>query len=165
MFLRYNVIKKGLVVLKTRRNNIIAATFLFIALTFVGVLIIQKVENDKKEYYLSVQSQLFVNEYTTWHKYLKIMAHDVYTMYTNNKKLMQLLSKAPYASKQEQNILRTDVYNMLKRNYKRLENMGISQVHFHLPNNTSFLRMYAPERFGDDLSKTRKSGSFSTTFV
>ncbi|WP_297441622.1 diguanylate cyclase [Sulfurimonas sp.] len=142
--------------LETKRNKIIATTLLFIFITIATIQIIKKIESNKREYYLHIQSQLFVKEYTTWHKYLKIMSQDIYTMYTNNTKLMQLLDKASYSSEQEQNIIRTEVYNQLKKNYKRLEHMGISQVHFHLPNNVSFLRMYAPQDYGDDLSQTRE---------
>jgi diguanylate cyclase (GGDEF)-like protein len=142
---------------ETKKNKIIATTLLFILLAFLGLKIIDKVESDKKTYYLNVQSQLFENRYKTWHKYLKIMSQDIHSMYENNGRLMSLLDKAIQSPKEEQDKIRKDIYKMLIRNYKRLENMGISQVHFHLPDNRSFLRMYAPERYDDDLSQTRKS--------
>jgi diguanylate cyclase (GGDEF)-like protein len=142
---------------ETKKNKIIATTLLFILLAFLGLKIIDKVESDKKTYYLNVQSQLFENRYKTWHKYFKIMSQDIHSMYENNGRLMSLLDKAIQSPKEEQDKIRKDIYKMLIRNYKRLENMGISQVHFHLPDNRSFLRMYAPERYDDDLSQTRKS--------
>lgn len=47
---------------------------------------------------------------------------------------------------------------MLVDDYKRLEeSVGIKQLHFHLPNNDSFLRMHRVDRFGDNLTSVRES--------
>jgi HAMP domain-containing protein len=35
------------------------------------------------------------------------------------------------------------------------EKYGVDQAQFHLPDNISFLRLHNPEKFGDDLTKTR----------
>jgi len=44
----------------------------------------------------------------------------------------------------------SDLYSLLKRYHFR-------QLHFHLPDNRSFLRMHRPEKFGDDLTGIRPS--------
>jgi len=142
---------------QTQKNKIVLLTFLMILLFFVGLFLINTYSQQKRSYYLQVQSTLLLNKYTVLHKYLKIMSHDIYTMYEENPRLIKLLSKAVKESPAERNATRKAVYNLLIRNYRRLENMGISQVHFHLPDNHSFLRMYAPKRFGDDLAPLRKS--------
>src|SRR6056297_1811653 len=41
--------------------------------------------------------------------------------------------------------------------YKEMKNKGFRQVHFHFPDNTSFLRMHRPGKYGDDLTGVRKS--------
>jgi len=127
------------------------------AITIVGHFIIDAMQKSKKEYYLSVQSNLLKVKYDTSYKYFKIMTKDVYEMYSNNKKLINLLSKASSADAQMQALLRAEMYDSLYRNYKRLNNMGITQVHFYLPNNRSFLRMYKPEIFGDDVTSLKES--------
>ncbi len=38
---------------------------------------------------------------------------------------------------------------------KQLEEQGVKQFQFHLPNATSFFRVHSPEEFGDDLSSFR----------
>jgi diguanylate cyclase (GGDEF)-like protein len=78
-------------------------------------------------------------------------------MYSHNTKLLTLLKRAQHSTPKELKAIRLQTYKLLKRNYKRLNNMGISQVHFHTNDNKSFLRMYAPEQFGDDLSNIKKS--------
>ena len=123
--------------LETKKSKILATTLLFVLLVLLGLKVIDKIESDKRAYYLNIQSQMFVNQYNTWHKYLKIMSQDISSMYQNNKTLMQLLDKAYSSPKAQQDKIRERIYNMLKRNYKRLEHMGISQVHFHFPNNRS----------------------------
>jgi len=142
---------------QTQKSKIIFLTFLMVLLFFMGLFLINAYSQQKRSYYLQVQSTLLVNKYGVLHKYLKIMSHDIYTMYEGNPRLIKLLTKALHEPSSERNITRKAVYKLLIKNYKRLENMGISQVHFHLPDNHSFLRMYAPQRFGDDLTPLRKS--------
>ena len=142
---------------QTQKGKIVLLTFLTILVFFLGLLLINAYSQQKRSYYLQIQSTLLLNKYTVLHKYLKIMSHDIYTMYEQKPHLIELLSKAVEESPAERNATRKAVYKLLIRNYKRLEHMGISQVHFHLPDNHSFLRMYAPEQFGDDLTPLRKS--------
>ncbi|WP_320034149.1 diguanylate cyclase [Halarcobacter sp.] len=50
---------------------------------------------------------------------------------------------------------RKKLYNLLNETYMYLTSLGFRQVHFHLPDNTSFLRMHKPEKYGDNLSSFR----------
>jgi len=43
----------------------------------------------------------------------------------------------------------------LTLDYKELKKFNIKQLHFHLPNNDSFLRMHRPNKFGDNLTNIR----------
>ena len=107
--------------------------------------------------YLKIQTELLQSKYDTQYKYLRIMSNDIYIMYQENKKLIELFAQAKDANIQEQAVIRNKMYKMLHRRYKRLVNMGIKQLHFHLPTNISFLRMHNPSKFGDDLSTSRES--------
>jgi len=142
---------------QTKKAKIIVVSLLFMLLLGVGLLFIDKVIQQNRNFYLNAQSKLLQNKYALLHKYLKIMSHDIYSMYENKPKLIALLASAPTQSIEQRAQTRRAVYELLIKNYKRLENMGIAQVHFHLPDNRSFLRMYAPDKFGDDLSQTRPS--------
>ena len=138
--------------IQTKKQKIIFHSILFSTILYLGILAIEAFKNSKKEYYLNVQSQLLAVKYKTSYKYFKIMADDIALMYGTNKNVIKLLSLVKNADKTEQAELRRTLYKKLIKNYKRLNHMGITQVHFHLPNNKSFLRMYKPEVFGDNVT-------------
>ncbi|MFK5938437.1 MAG: diguanylate cyclase [Sulfurimonas sp.] len=140
-----------------QKTKLLLLSLLFIAIAIVGYFIIDAMQKAKKEYYLNVQSNLLKVKYDTSYRYFKIMTKDVYEMYSSNQKLMNLFARALNADTQKQALIRDKMYKSLYENYKRLNNMGISQVHFYLPNNISFLRMYKAEKFGDDVSSLKKS--------
>ncbi|UTC74442.1 methyl-accepting chemotaxis protein [Treponema sp. OMZ 792] len=53
---------------------------------------------------------------------------------------------------------RESLLTIMKPVYKKLkEKYNAKQVHFHTPENRSFLRLQKPEKFGDDLSSFRKT--------
>ena len=139
------------------RDKFILLTIVFILLLSTGSLLIDKLVADKKKYYLGVQSELLDVKYKSVYKYLKIMSDDIYLMYSQNSRLIELLKQAKDADKHGKDVAREAIYNLLKRNYRRLNNMGISQVHFHTNENRSFLRMYDPSSYGDDLSTIKPS--------
>jgi len=47
--------------------------------------------------------------------------------------------------------LRNQLFSNLEEKYQKMKNKGILQLHFHLPDGTSFLRMHNPNKFGDNL--------------
>ncbi len=50
--------------------------------------------------------------------------------------------------------------NILLHDYKELKKFNIKQLHFHLKNNVSFLRMHRPDKYGDDLTKIRPTVAY-----
>ena len=126
-------------------------------LVFVSTTAVEYFFKHQKKNYLTIQTKLLKKQYQTQYKYLKIMSHDIFSMYQDNTKLISLLAKAEDANTVQRAILRDKVYTMLHRRYLRLVNMGVIQLHFHLKDNTSFLRMHEPSKFGDDLSTIRSS--------
>ena len=119
----------------------------------------------QKENYLSVQTQLLTGQYQTQYKYLKIMSHDIYTMYQDNEQLIELLTQAQTNDLSLRDKIHKKVYKLLKKRYKRLVRMGVKQLHFHLKDNTSFLRMHAPSKYGDDLTKIRETVAYTNKYL
>jgi diguanylate cyclase (GGDEF)-like protein len=137
---------------KFKIKTIVVVSF-FIVVAITGQVIINLYIKSKEDYYLSVQTELLVSKYKTSYKYFKYMANDIRDMYQQNPKLIKLLKEVKQAkSKEKQDELRKKIYKLLFKNYKRLTKMGVSQVHFHLEDKTSFLRMYKPNSYGDDIS-------------
>lgn len=54
-----------------------------------------------------------------------------------------------------ENQARTQLMRSLEPIYRRLTSLGFRQLHIHMPDNSSFLRMHSPSNFGDDLTGIR----------
>lgn len=59
--------------------------------------------------------------------------------------------------------LRSRLYQRLLPSYQRLLSLGFKQVHFHFSDGISFLRLHAPEQFGDQLFPFRESVRLANT--
>lgn len=79
----------------------------------------------------------------------------IYDIEINKSDIKSLLEQTINASEEKKNEIRTQLYNKLQNSYKTLKNYQIKQLHFHLPNNDSFLRFHRPSKFGDNLSDIR----------
>lgn len=75
----------------------------------------------------------------------------------NKPEIINLFKHAHTANIEEQAVIRQKMYEKLQSTYENLQRKNLRQLHFHFPNNISFLRMHKPEHFGDDLSSVRYS--------
>ncbi len=141
----------------TKKFKFLIASVVFLIFNMIGYFTINAYTSSKKAYYLKVQSELLQAKYDTTYKYFKIMANDIYEMYMQNKSVVNLFATATHLPPAQQDKIRQEIYNSLKKNYKRLNHMGVSQIQFFLPNNISFLRMQEPQHYGDDVTKTKPS--------
>jgi len=82
----------------------------------------------------------------------------------NTPTVINLFANAYLASDQQKARIRSKLYTLLSDKYQRFQQYGIQQLHFHLPNNDSFLRLHQPSRFGDNLSQIRKSVAYVNTY-
>ncbi len=80
-----------------------------------------------------------------------------FTQIINQEEILSLYSKAYTADSATQASIRNELYHKLVPVYQQLKSQNIKQLHFHLPDNTSFLRFHRPSRFGDDLTNHRYS--------
>ncbi len=130
---------------------------LFSILLIAGLYLIDFTVSQQKKRYLDMQTELLDNKYKTNYKYFKIMSEDIYSIYKDDINIISTISKIKTSDTNTTNTLRNKLYTKLKKRYKRLKNMGVVQLHFQLSDNTSFLRMHKPEKFGDDLTSFRDS--------
>jgi len=137
------------------KNNIFKRFYkhvvIFLMVLLSGHYTLDEIIEQNKNEYLSMQTEILNEKYKTNYNYFKIISKDIYGIYQDNKFVIDLISDANDNIK-ERDRLRTALYKKLKKRYKRLKNMGVIQLHFHLNNNTSFLRMHNPEKFGDNLT-------------
>ncbi|MEA2072294.1 MAG: diguanylate cyclase [Campylobacterota bacterium] len=81
----------------------------------------------------------------------------IYENIINKPKVIDIFKDAHQADESQKSTIRTKLYELLKDEYATYTKYGIQQLHFHLPNNDSFLRYHKPQKFGDNLSEIRES--------
>jgi len=83
------------------------------------------------------------------------IANLLFDQFINQPEVLRPFSRAYTATEEEQAEIRQELLDQLSDDYQRWEDLNIRQLHFHLPDNTSFLRFHRPELFGDDLTDVR----------
>lgn len=80
----------------------------------------------------------------------------LFEAYLMDPKTLEILRMANTESEEKQAIARYKLYRHLAPVYEKLKkDYLVRQLHFHTPDNRSFLRFHAPHLYGDDLSKER----------
>jgi len=79
----------------------------------------------------------------------------------NDSKIINLVANSYNKSLKEQAVNRKQLYNYLLPFYKRIQTRGILQFQFMFLDNTTFLRMHKPQKFGDDLTDIRYSYKYT----
>ena len=88
------------------------------------------------------------NKYST-------VADIIYRLELENVKVFEILKKAQNPSQKD--AARKELYERLATKYEDFKKFGVKELHFHLSNNESFLRMHKPEFYGDDLTNIRET--------
>lgn len=94
--------------------------------------------------------------YSTINGYAMV-SQTLYDEIINTPKIINIFKHAHTATAEKQVIIRQQLFEQLNTTYQRLQQKNLRQLHFHLPDNTSFLRFHKPEKFGDNLSHVRYS--------
>lgn len=81
------------------------------------------------------------------------IAQIIFKLEIENAKIFEILQKAQDPSKKDE--ARDALYEQLKDKYEQNKLYGVRQLHFHLSNNESFLRMHKPNLYGDNLTNSR----------
>ncbi|MCK5110949.1 MAG: hypothetical protein KAQ94_05460 [Arcobacteraceae bacterium] len=74
-----------------------------------------------------------------------------------DKKIINIMKRAKYASIEEQAILRDELHTIVQPMGQRLKARGMTNFQFVFPNSHTFLRAHKKNKFGDDLSNIRHS--------
>lgn len=83
------------------------------------------------------------------------IVHVTFTDAINTPAVLSIMEEANSKDPAVQERARQKLYHHLLPIYDKLQSYGIRQLHFHLPDNRSFLRFHRPGKFGDDLTKIR----------
>ena len=99
--------------------------------------------------------------YAIFSVYQRISSLMVFTI-THNEEISRIVKEAwENPDPQVRQKLRAELLRRLSPLYEEMKKSDFRQLHFHFPDNTSFLRFHRPEKFGDDLTEVRKTVAFT----
>ena len=67
----------------------------------------------------------------------------------------EILSKVAGADEEQKNVLRKELYALLKKDFDTYKKLGVKLILFTQPDNRVFLRMHKPDIYDDDISNVR----------
>lgn len=121
------------------------------------VAMIHKTHSNNKKSFLDVELKRFEGEINS-----TLLTYDAFSSYIfdemiQDEEIMSIIDQANRGTVEEKEILREQLYNKLYNKYLRMQKYEFRQLHFHLSNTESFLRVHEPDKYGDLLSETRES--------
>jgi len=129
----------------------------FLAFMTIGVayFVLDYKKDLKTVTYLQEKTHQLSKDYYTVYQSYKKLSQVIYETKINTQSVKNIFKNAKDASPQEKKIIRKELLEHLQQTYVTLKEFNIKQLHFHLPNNESFLRFHRPQKFGDNLSAIR----------
>jgi len=94
----------------------------------------------------------------------EITAKTIYISTLKMKNFIEIIKAANSADTEQKNLLRKQLYELLKDKYEVIKLKDVFQYQFLLPNNESFLRMHKPSKFGDNLGDVRADYKYVNKF-
>jgi len=107
--------------------------------------------------YLTNLKQLYATQYDTIYDNFNKLSQNSFYGIINKPEIYDLVKYAYKQDSELQSFYRERLYQKLISDYIRLKEYKFYQIHFHFPDNTSFLRMHEKDKFGDNLTKDRFS--------
>jgi diguanylate cyclase (GGDEF)-like protein len=136
-----------------KNNFYFLPIFVLIVLLILNTFRIQ----DELHSYNNSQLESIEKELNTIKINLKKVSDSIFDNLINTPNVIEIFQSAHISNDEEKKLIRQKLFKLLLEKYKKFTQYGIQQLHFHLPNNDSFLRFHKPEKFGDNLTKIRQS--------
>ena len=118
---------------------------LFAGLVVVVYSVIYITMQKNIQEHLDRQTIQINSEYNNIFSYQRNIANLIFKTTINKPEVIKLIK----------NRERKKLYQLLEEDYEKFKKFSIRQLHFHLPDNVTLLRMHRPGKYGDDLSKVR----------
>lgn len=139
--------------MKTRTVFLIPGIAIFVLILFL----ITKDYQQRKSEFLERRLAVFQTRIDATGRTLSSFSRYVFEQTINRRDILSLMQQAVHTGEKQRHEIRKLLYSRIKEDYERLESYNFRQLHFQLPDNTSFLRMHSPEKYGDDLSDVRET--------
>lgn len=112
---------------------------------------------DKRAAVFERKVKVFNDVYNSTRKSYSKITKLLYDEIINTPEVIDVFKKARDGGPEEQQRIRLTLHKLLTPTYESLKTINIRQLHFHLPDISSFLRFHKPEKYGDSLLGIRHS--------
>lgn len=146
----------GIKIPRLRINFITICLFILLS-SFSSLALFWLEKNYNSEYLQNKAKDLEIAYNTIFHSYLNC-SKMLFENRINRSSVLEIFKDAHNSSIQQQDVIRKKMYDNLKSFYFHINDAySIRQLHFHLPDGTSFLRFHKPDKYGDKLNDVRYS--------
>ncbi len=129
---------------------------LFLVTNLLTITLLYKTKEAINQEKLDIATKTYTKAYKTVYESTKKLSLVVFNGLAKMGNVSGIL-KEIRVDKKRKNTLRKELYNSLKDRYNFLKKLHAKQIHIHLPNNESFLRIHKPDKYGDNLSSIRQT--------
>lgn len=136
--------------LKSFYTNKFTFIILLVTVTVLSHNILEYNKKIKISEHLNIITEQTELKYKVIYEKYKSIANLIYKSNINNNEVLEIFESRN----------REKLQKYLTNKYNILREFNVRQLHFHLPNNDSFLRMHRPNKFGDNLTKDRSTVAY-----
>ncbi len=142
--------------MKNKSLKIIFSLLFFLILAIVIYALEYQKEYKINRYMDKTAKQILIDYNAIYQEHYNV-SHAIYEAQINTDRVIELFKNAHKSSGEQKDKIRTELHDLLKDKYDLLKRYNLKQMHFHLPNNESFLRMHRPSKYGDNLTGIRQT--------
>ena len=132
-------------------------TSLFILLSLLSYTLLSIEKDDKIEKHLHSKTVQYMQNYKVLYEENRNLSKLIFETKINRPNILNIFKKATSSIQEVKDEAREELYEKLQETYTILQEYNIKQLHFHLPNNESYLRFHRPKIFGDNLTSIRET--------
>ncbi len=139
------------------KRQLVLSVFLFILLQIVTILSLRMFMHQEEENIINERQEHLQRQYQASILTYQRLAKLAFAQHFNKTDILNIMDEAGTADPVNRGELRQQLYDAMQQKYIHLRTAGFRQIHFHLNDGTSFLRLHSPEMFGDQLPLIRPS--------
>lgn len=142
------------------RKSFFLYLLFFLVASFGVWQVIEHQNKSHQEEILSQEKELLQITYNTIVHAFKTHSEIFFINKLDTQEIYNLMHEANSGDAKKMAEAREALYAHLVDSYNAMHLFKIKQLHFHLPNNESFLRFHKPQMFGDNLTSVRDTVAF-----
>ncbi len=138
-----------------KRSGLLFGILFVVLLELVALATIRYLYQTRRDAFLTTGYNEMVRSYRSVLETYELFSKAVYNETINKPAIINLMQQAAKSDPQQQARLRQQLHALMLPSYQGLLQNHLNQIHYHLPDLTSFLRMHRPAVFGDNLASVR----------